>query len=252
MAYNSLRQGNRSRQRLCLAAELRLLGRTLEWDSNGGSLSRCQIRSAKWRFVVVPEEALKAGPELVASRVCRPPWFALHVRTRKENSVADQLAVQGFETFAPKYKVVRRWSDRLKELEQPLFPGYLFSRFDLDRRRLLLTTPGVIQIVSVGQVPTAVDESEVEGIRSALASGLASQPWPCLEEGERVRVSYGSLKNLEGILICFKGRHRVVLSVRMLHRAVAFEVDIAWVTPLRGTAQVPALKLLPHATTVTA
>jgi len=209
------------------------------------------IRGAKWRCVV-PEEVLNAVSELHAPRICRPPWFALHVRTRKETSVADQLAGQGFETFVPKYRVVRRWSDRLKELEQPLFPGYLFARFDLDRRRLLLATPGVIQIVSVGKAPTPMDESEVEGIRSALASGLVGQPWQCLEQGERVRVTYGNLKTLEGILICFKGNHRVVLSVKMLQRAVAFEVDLAWVTPLRETAEVPALKLLSNATAATA
>jgi len=172
----------------------------------------------------------------------------LHVRTRKENAVAEQLVEHGFDTFVPKYKVVRRWSDRLKELEQPLFPGYLFCRFDLDRRRVLLTTPGVIQIVSVGQVPAAVDEAEVEGVRSALQSGLGVQPWPCLEQGERVRVTYGNLRALEGILVCFKGHHRVVLSVTMLHRAVALEVDLAWVTPLRVVDQAPALKLLPSTT----
>lgn len=181
-------------------------------------------------------------------RVSRPLWFALHVRTRKENAVADHLTDHGFETFVPKYKVVRRWSDRLKELEQPLFPGYLFCRFNLDRRRSLLTAPGVIHIVSVGQTPAAIDESEVEGVRSALQSGLAVQPWPCLEQGERVRVSHGNLRGLEGILVCFKGNHRVVLSVTMLQRAVALEVDLAWVTPLREAAQAPALKLLPSAT----
>jgi len=180
-------------------------------------------------------------------RVFRPPWFALQVRTRKEGSVADQLIDHGFETFLPKYKVVRRWSDRVKELEQPLFPGYLFCRFDLDRRRPLLTTPGVIQIVSIGRTPAVVDQTEVEGIRSALQSGLAVQPWPCLEEGERVRVTHGNLRTLEGILVCFKGRHRVVLSVTMLQRAVALEVDLAWVTPLREPTLAPALKLLPRA-----
>lgn len=195
---------------------------------------------------------MNAAHESRASRECRPPWFALHVRSRKESAVADQLAGQGFETFVPKYKVVRRWSDRLKELEQPLFPGYLFSRFDLDRRRLLLATPGVIQIVSVGQAPTPVDEAEVEAIRGALDSGLPTQPWPCLEAGERVRVTYGNLRTLEGILICFKGHHRVVLSVKMLQRAVAFEVDLAWVTPLQETVHQPALKLLPRATTAAA
>jgi transcription antitermination factor NusG len=202
--------------------------------------------------VLYRRESLNPEPQLLPSSVCHPPWFALHVRSRKENSVADQLALQGFETFVPNYRVVRRWSDRLKELEQPLFPGYLFARFELDRRRLLLATPGVIQIVSVGQVPTAIDESELDAIRRALDSGLPIQPWPCLETGERVRVTYGNLRTLEGILICFKGNHRVVLSIKMLQRAVAFEVDLAWVTPVREVAEPTALQLLPSAATETA
>jgi len=147
--------------------------------------------------------------------------------------VASHLAGQGYECFLPFYKSVRRWSDRLKELEQPLFPGYLFSKFDFQNRRPLLMTPGMIQIVGIGRAPTPVDEAELETVRQAVLSGLPNQPWPYLEVGERVRVNYGSLSGLEGILVHFKGSHRVVMSVTLLQRSVAMEVDLAWVTPVR-------------------
>lgn len=161
------------------------------------------------------------------------PWFALQVRCRREACVAAHLAGQGHECFLPSYKSVRRWSDRTKELEQPLFPGYLFSRFDFQQRRPLLTTPGVKKIVGIGSTPTPVEDSELEAIRQALASGLPNQPWPFIQIGQKVRVTYGSLHNLEGILIHFKGGHRVVLSVTLLQRSVAIEVDSAWVSPVR-------------------
>lgn len=160
------------------------------------------------------------------------PWYALQVRSKREAMVASHLESQGYEYFLPVYKSTRRWSDRMKEIEQPLFPGYLFSRFDFQNRRPLLMTPGVQQIVGVGHTPIPVEENELESIRQALASGLPNQPWPYLQIGQRVRVTYGSLNSLEGILIHFKGSHRIVLSMTLLQRSVAVEIDLAWVTPV--------------------
>ncbi len=179
-----------------------------------------------------------------SSTTCQLPWFALQVRSRRESIVATHLSGQGYECFLPLYKSVRHWSDRMKELEQPLFPGYLFCRFDFQNRRPLLMTPGVIQIVGVGRTPMPVDESEVESVRQALLSGLTNQPWPYLEVGEKVRVNYGSLRGLEGILVNFKGSHRVVLSVTLLQRSVAMEIDLEWVTPVRETPAVGAANVI--------
>ena len=163
----------------------------------------------------------------------RLPWFALQVWTRKERLVSTHLEGQGYECFLPLYKSRRPWSDRVKELDQPLFPGYLFCRFNFQSRRPLVITPGVIRVVGMAERPMPVEEHEIEAIQLALASGLRSQPWPYLEVGERVRVNYGSLRGLEGFLSSFKGTHRVVLSVSLLQRSVALEVDLAWVTAVR-------------------
>lgn len=176
---------------------------------------------------------LELGPKDASS--VQWPWFALQVRSRRESPIAAHLQGQGFQCFLPLYKSTRRWSDRVKEIEQPLFPGYLFCRFDLHNRGPLLMTPGVQQIVGIGRTPMPVAESEINSIRQALASGLPSQPWPYLEIGQRVRVNHGSLTNLEGILVNFKGTNRVVLSVTLLQRSVAMEIDLSWVTPLGAT-----------------
>lgn len=172
------------------------------------------------------------------------PWFALQVRSRREAFVANHLEGQGFECFLPLYQSKRRWSDRLKEIEQPLFPGYLFCRLDLCNRGPLLMTPGVQQIVGVGRTPMPVEEREIESIRQVLSSGLPSLPWPYMHIGERVRVNYGSLVNLEGILVNFKGSNRVVLSVTLLQRSVALEIDLTWLSPVREVKAVPASRVL--------
>jgi transcriptional antiterminator RfaH len=172
------------------------------------------------------------------------PWFALQVRSRREALVADHLEGQGFECYLPLYKSTRRWSDRVKEVEQPLFPGYLFCRLNLSNRGPVLMTPGVQQIVGFGRTPVPVEEREVESIRQVLSSGLPSLPWPYLHLGERVRVNYGSLINLEGILVNFKGSNRVVLSVTLLQRSVALEIDLAWLSPIPQTGPAAASRVL--------
>ena len=182
--------------------------------------------------------------------VIQLPWFALHVRSRREALVADHLEGQGFECFLPLYKSTRRWSDRVKEVEQPLFPGYLFCRLNLSNRGPVLMTPGVQQIVGFGRTPAPVEEREVESIRQVLSSGLPSLPWPYLHVGERVRVNHGSLVNLEGILVNFKGSNRVVLSVTLLQRSVALEIDLAWLSPIPEASTSASRVLGSRATTI--
>ena len=159
-------------------------------------------------------------------------WYALQVWTRKESSVAAELRVKGIECFLPLYTSMRQWSDRVKQLDLPLFPGYLFCRFDLQDRRPLVTTSGVLQILGVGRSPAPLDDIEIHALQLATAPEFRRQPWPYLTAGTRVKVIHGNLSGLEGILINFKGNHRVVLSVTLLQRSVALEVDLSWVMPL--------------------
>lgn len=158
------------------------------------------------------------------------PWFAVQTRTRYENLAAKQLGGRGYEVFLPFYQCKRRWSDRMQEFEVPLFPGYLFCRFNLLDRLPILTTPGVIQIVGIGKTPIPVDEKEVVALQTAVRTGVPRHPWPFLKVGQRVKVEAGPLSGLEGVLLNFKGRYRLVLSVSLLQRSVAVEVDSAWVT----------------------
>lgn len=158
-------------------------------------------------------------------------WFALNTRLRYEEFVAKHLSSKGYEILLPIYQTRRRWSDRIKKLELPLFPGYLFCRFDCMNRLPILTTPGMIQIVGFGKTPVPVDDAEIAAIQRAVGSDLDREPWPYLQVGEKVRVECGSLRGVEGILLNIKGGHRLILSVTLLQRSVAVEVSSAWVVP---------------------
>ncbi len=176
----------------------------------------------------------KAGGDAGLSTVAYP-WFALQVRGRRELAVAEHLRGQGFEWFLPLYKCQKVWSDRIKEVESPLFPGYLFCRFDPQLRLPILKTPGVIQIVGNNRQPTPVDEHEIAAIQTLIATGARNQPWPFLEVGDKVRIESGPLSGLEGLLVEFRGSHRLVISVTLLQRSVAVELHSAVVTSLRSS-----------------
>jgi len=169
----------------------------------------------------------------VIGATSKASWYALQVRSRKESYVASQIQGQGYECLLPTYKSVRKWSDRMKEIEQPLFPGYLFCRFDFQNRRPVITTPGVLQIVGYGRTAVSVSDEEIQALQLAVASEMPKQPWPYLEVGQRVRVNYGTLSGLEGILVYVKGNHRVVLSVTLLQRSVAMEVETSWLSVVK-------------------
>lgn len=160
------------------------------------------------------------------------PWFALYVRAKGEKTVSDLLRRRGYEVFLPTYRVVRRWSDRTVELDFPLFPGYIFSRFDVYRRLPILQTPGVIQIVGRGRQPLPIPEQEMESVRRLVTAQADARPHPFLKEGDFVRVQTGPLKGVEGILVRRKGRHQLVVSIQLLQRSVAAEVHLADIRPL--------------------
>ena len=139
----------------------------------------------------------------------------------------------GFEQFLPLYKSRRRWSDRIKLLEFPLFPGYVFCRIDPACRMQLLTLPGVQQIVGAGKTPIPIDNAEIAALQLAAQSGLSAEPWPFLRAGQQVLLKEGPLAGLEGLLVEVRKNYRLVLSVTLLNRAVAVEIDREWVTPIR-------------------
>jgi transcription antitermination factor NusG len=152
-------------------------------------------------------------------------WYALTVTPRHERTVSKCLRDKGFEEFSPVYRARRRWSDRLKEMELCLFPGYVFCRFSYEERLRVLGTPGVNSIVAFARTPAPVPEVEIAAIRTVVESGCQVQPWPYLCVGEKVRIEQGCLQGLCGTLAQEKDSWRVVVNVELLRRSVAVEIE---------------------------
>ena len=164
-------------------------------------------------------------------------WFALNVRSRQEQQVANCLSFKGYEVFVPVYRGRRRWSDRVKAVDLPLFPGYVFCLFDMANRSApVITTPGVIRILGIGPLPQPVDPEEIKTIRQVVASRLPTGPWPYLHEGSRVTVRRGPLAGVDGLIVRLKSQSQLVVSITLLGRSMAVEVDPAWVTMVASGA----------------
>jgi len=157
-------------------------------------------------------------------------WFALGVRHQCERRVEGALCAHDVETYVPTFRAKRPWSDRVKERDEPLFPGYVFGRFSYRQQLRVLQTPGVAWIVGFGGVPAPLEDAEIGNLRLALESKLNFHPWPHLHTGDRVRIERGPLRGVEGILLREKPSFRLVLGVEMLRRCIAVEVDPELVT----------------------
>jgi transcription antitermination factor NusG len=172
-------------------------------------------------------------------------WFALQVRTRWESSTAVLLSGKGYQAFLPTFKTRKRWNGKFREINAPLFPGYVFCQFDAQKRLPILVTPGVLAVVGRGRVPLPVDDGEIAAIQTVVSSGFRAEPWPYLEVGQKIRIESDALSGLEGILINFKGNQRIVVSVTLLRRSVALEIDRSCVKPL-GYGRESAFKPATH------
>jgi transcription antitermination factor NusG len=164
------------------------------------------------------------------------PWFALRLRSNCEQVAGIHLRDRGYEQFAPSYKVEKRWSDRTKQIDQYLFPGYIFCRFDPNDRLPILTVPGVVDVVGFGKSPEHIPEAEIERVRRMVESGLLVTPYPYLQVGQAVLIERGPLSGVEGILVEVKGKARLVISVNLLRRSVSAEVDRNAIRPIPLTS----------------
>jgi len=153
-------------------------------------------------------------------------WYAVTTRSRHEKVVAEQLWQRQIECFLPLREVLSKWKDRRRKVQFPLFPGYLFVRVPMARRRLdILKTPSVVRIVGFEGDPAPIPENEVEAVKRLVFSTLPFDPYPYLNSGDRVEIVRGPLRGLQGVLIEKKGIHRFVLSVDLIQQAVSCQID---------------------------
>jgi len=154
-----------------------------------------------------------------------PAWFAVTVRPQHEKAVVEQLESKALESYVPLYRAKHSWSDRVKAVELPLFPRYVFCRIGSGERPKVLTTAGVTSIVAFSGKPCPVPDEEIAAVKTMVGSGFQVKVWPSLGVGQRIRIREGAMTGLEGILVREKTGYRIVVNLELLNRGVAVEVD---------------------------
>ena len=162
-----------------------------------------------------------------------PRWYAIQTCANHEKRVLQQLGQRTVEAYLPQYESVRRWKDRRVRLDLPLFPGYVFVHLALRDRLRVLQTPSVVRLVGFGGQPAALPDQEIEALRQGLTHAMRIEPHPYMKVGQRVRVRSGPLQGLEGILARKKNVSRFVISLDLIMRSVAAEIDVAELEPVR-------------------
>ncbi len=165
-----------------------------------------------------------------------PRWYVACTIARHEKRVADLLQSRGLPFSLPLYEAVHRWKDRRAIVQLPIFPGYVFVHVALSNRLNVLTIPGVLRFVSFNGRPAPLPDWELESIHTALNARLRAEPHPYLKVGQRVRIKAGPMMGTEGILIRKRNRYRLVLSVELIMRSVALDVDASEVEPAARAA----------------
>lgn len=167
----------------------------------------------------------KLAPVLDSLLEQRPldPWYALRVRNGSEPSVVQALKDRGYRPYCPTQKTRRKYSDRMKIVDTPLFPGYVFCPFDIQKKLPVVSCPGVDYIVGFASVPTAIPQIQMEGVRRMVEAGATAMDQPV--PGDRVRVMGGPLAGVEGVLVREPRGQRLVVSIELLNRAASLYID---------------------------
>ena len=154
----------------------------------------------------------------------RQAWYVVHTKVRKEQYAEWQLSRRGVVTFLP--WIVRPSRVSLDDVVQPLFPGYLFARVDLEQQYWdVVWAPGVHRLVGFGEVPSSIDDEVIDFLRSRVSKDGVVRMFPVFREGDRVRIKQGPLAGLVGIIErpC-SGRGRVRVLMELLRRQTRVEV----------------------------
>jgi len=178
-----------------------------------------------------PEPTLLPSPR-TRGEYLEAHWYAAYTCANHEKGVARELERRSVECLLPLYESVRRWQDRRVRLDLPLFPSYVFVRLALCDRFHVLGIPGVVRLVGFNGRPTPLPVAEIEMIRTCLAQRHPMRPHQYLQRGQRVRVLSGPLTGLVGAVVRRANRTRLVISLELLRRSVAVDIDVADVVPL--------------------
>jgi transcription antitermination factor NusG len=152
-------------------------------------------------------------------------WYAVAVRSRCEKKVSRGLELRGVERYLPLIEEVHVWSDRKKQVQVPLFPGYLFVRIEIVDRLDVLRVDGVVKFVGGAQRPSPVPEEQIRWVRTLEGHPETLERETLLPVGQAVRVIAGPFQGLRGTIKRMKGMTRVVITLETIGQALSVEVS---------------------------
>jgi transcription antitermination factor NusG len=182
--------------------------------------------------ITVDSEPSSRAEDAVQSELL---WYAGYTASRHEKRVAEHFAQRGVEHFLPLYETIHRWKNGRHRVQLPLFPGYIFVRIALRERRRVIEVPGFVRLVGFSSLPCPLPEADINRMKEALNKGVVAEPYPYLTVGTRVEVRNGPLQGMTGILVRRQTKCRVVISVDLIMRSMAVEVEAGDVVPVRSS-----------------
>lgn len=166
-----------------------------------------------------------------------PGWHAVQVRSQSEKMVAALLKYKGYDTFLPTY--TRTTAERRNAEPKPLFPGYIFCRVGEVASGLIVTTPGVIQILGSGTAVQCIPDAEIDNLKRIVAAGIRVMPWPNVAVGMSACVIEGPLKGCTGVVIRTDGKTHLIVSVEILRRSISVRMDREWLEAVSPMPEPP-------------
>ena len=162
-----------------------------------------------------------------------PKWYTLATKSRHEKVSKEGLETKGFEAYLPVRTVIKKWSDRRKKVQEPLFKGYVFVKMSYRERIPVLETPGVVRVVMFNGRPGILHESEIQTIQRLLDvnrhHGAKIEALEGIGVGDTVEVMNGPLTGLKGQYTEIKNEHRLVISIDSIGKSLAIEVPVDYV-----------------------
>lgn len=154
-----------------------------------------------------------------------PRWYALYARRHHEKKVEMRLKEKGIDCYLPLTTVYRRWSDRYKKIEEPLFSCYIFVFIALQNRLHVLQTNGALKLISFNGSPAPIPENQITNLKLLLDNKINVNKTDFFTPGKKVKVVRGVLQGLEGTLVALKNNYRFVITIDGIKQAIWFEID---------------------------
>jgi transcription antitermination factor NusG len=193
---------------------------------------RSCIRSTMTQPITIDSELSSLAEDTLHSEML---WYAGYTASRHEKRVAEHFAQRGVEHFLPLYETIHRWNNGRHRVQLPLFPGYIFVRIALLDRLRVIEVPGFVRLVGFNGLPYPLPEADINRMKEALNKGVLAEPYPYLTAGTRVEIRNGPMQGMTGILLRRQNKCRVVISVDLIMRSMAVQVEAGDVVPVRGS-----------------